>query len=180
MAIRQQRPRGKLPLPKLDPSDQDPNLDIRHVTDKYPKTKESPWLVERLVKFIAKRREYILFLQQHQKRLEAPDDYRADAQSLFDHREAPSTIATTYEDPAAAQPDMSSQPTEGARIRRASSVWSKATTLATRPGADGDEELYFPELSNLVFKGVQLQYDEPFVCPFCQTAQNVGNYSEWS
>ena len=181
MAIRERRPRGKLPVPKPDSSDADLYLptDRNHITDKYPKTKQSPWLVERLVKSLAKRRDYIRDRQRHMKELKSPVNHEGDNQSVTDRRKASSTIATTFVDPAVAPPPPP-ELLEGARVRRLSMAWTKVTTLATRPGADGDDEFYVPDLSNLIFNGVQLQYDEMFECPFCRGIIEIGKYVDWS
>lgn len=149
--------------------------------DKYPKTKQSPWLVERLVRSFANRREYILDRQRHMKGLKSPVNHEVDNQSVTnrDREKSPSTVATTFEDPAAA-PSPPPEPLKGPRVRRLSMAWSTVTTLATRPGADGDDEFYVPDLSNLIFNGVQLQYGEIFECPFCRVIIEKGNYVDWS
>ncbi|KAH6716453.1 hypothetical protein BKA61DRAFT_343041 [Leptodontidium sp. MPI-SDFR-AT-0119] len=158
MAIRERRPQGKLPARKPVSADADLYLprDRNHITDKYPKTKHSPWLVERLVNSIAKRRAYILDRQRHMEGLKIPVNYERDSQSVIDRERALSTIATTFEDPAVAPPPPPEH-LEGHKVRRSSMAWSTVTTLATRPGPHGDEEFYVPDLSNLVFNGVQLQ-----------------------
>ena len=181
MVIRERRPRGKLPALKPDSSDADTYLQIdqNHITDKYPKTKQFPWLVERLVNSLAKRRDYIRDRQRHMKGLKSPVNLEEDNQSVVDREKAPSTIATTFVDPAIAPlppPVLVEEP----RVRPLSIAWSTVTTLATRPGADGDDEFYVPDLSDLVFNGVQLQYNELVECPFCRGIVEMRNYADWS
>ena len=51
--------------------DFDPSLDINHVGDKYPSARRGePWLMERLGTAITRRRQYLIYRREHQKRLE--------------------------------------------------------------------------------------------------------------
>jgi len=62
MVISQNRPKGKIALPDAF-LQQDPTLDIVHVLDRFSKTKETPWLADRLGRCIhvgPARKSYLL------------------------------------------------------------------------------------------------------------------------
>lgn len=59
MLIRQQKPRGRLPMPDGSLR-HDPDQDIRHIKDKFRKTKDTPWLAERLGRFISERQDFYI------------------------------------------------------------------------------------------------------------------------
>jgi len=44
-------------------------FDIRHVSDKYPKLRTKPWLLERLGKAITQRRQFLRYCRNHQHRI---------------------------------------------------------------------------------------------------------------
>ena len=98
MLIRQQQPRGRLPPPETLPK-RDPSFDIRHVRDKVSKTKHAPWLADRLGQYIAERRGYIQYRQEHQERVgELPKNDPEKASNVAEL--APSTIAISSENAA--------------------------------------------------------------------------------
>lgn len=173
MLIRQQRPRGRLPVPDTLPR-QDPSLDIRHVKDKFTKTKDSPWLAERLGKSITERRDFILYRQAHQHRMRG--SHEDSTEGAFNVSEpAPSTVATSYKN----VPEISLNPVDELESFSRLSTRTGETSFATALSGDEGDELRIPELTRLVFNKVQLQYNEEFECPFCRTIQIVSTYPGW-
>lgn len=94
MVIRYNRPKGRDVLPE-SMERHDPELDVRHVLDKYPKVHSELWLAERLGRFIAGRRDLLRYRQEHRQRLTTSnlaEDPVPDGSIPIDP-----TIATTYE-----------------------------------------------------------------------------------
>lgn len=175
--IRQQRPRGKLPLPDALPR-QDPALDIRHVRDKFPKVQASAWLAERLGKAIAERRDYMSYRQAHQRhQVQLHDDGNVDEPVGSLHL-APSSKATTYEvtDPKPDTPaDVETSDEAEGSLRTA------MTSLMTTSDSNenGDAKLRVRDLNLLVFNDVALDYGQLIECPYCRTIQRLENYAAW-
>lgn len=168
MLIRQQRPRGRLGIPNNIPR-RDPFLDIRHVTDKFEKAKELPWLAERLGKAISERRNYILYRQAHQAPLATSSADRPDMLQNADQK-APSSFATTFE-PVAFDNDVET-------LENADRLSTKTgvTSFLTIHRDSSNDELEVPELTRLILYKVPLDYNEEFECPFCRTIQIMSNF----
>ena len=168
MLIRRDRPKGRVPI-ELSASEPEPDLDIRHVRDKFPKVKASTWLAERLGRAIAQRRHFITYRQSHHQRLTGEDD---DPIGVTDDA-TPSTLATTYK-----SADDSDGPTIDLNLSRLS-ITTGATSFLTAIDENGNEQLEVPRLTRLVLNGIQLQLDEHFECPFCRTIQFCSTEIEW-
>ncbi|KAH8892431.1 hypothetical protein GQ53DRAFT_718810 [Thozetella sp. PMI_491] len=185
MAIRRQRPGGRLP-PSSELIRQDPDQDIQYVKDVYPKVKQSPWLSERLGKAIAWRKDYFRYRQEHMHRLGGSiseskrpvnDTYISATNDTSDNTNRdPSTIATTYQTESQTS---ASRTEESSEEDAPASVRTRATSFLTKKGKDDIGELTVPKLTSLEFKGVRLGFTHPFLCPFCMTVQNFEKESDW-
>lgn len=164
--IRRRRPKGRLPPPdSFTPQETSP--DITYVSDKFPKSRTSPWLVRRIGNSITKRRQTLQYRQNHRQRLAVLS--KGTGLGLDSASE---TVATTFQEQSV---DFGA-PQE--QIRDRQSVFTSATSLVSGHGDDGVAR-HVPELSNMSLDGVQLQYGSPFECPYCRTIQNCENRSEW-
>ncbi|KAH7232666.1 hypothetical protein B0J15DRAFT_409016, partial [Fusarium solani] len=161
--IRRRRPRGRLPKPDgfvlLENSP-----DIKHVEDKFPKVRRTPWLAQRLGNAISQRRQMIQYRQSHRDRLAAvtPENNAEAAPSQISE-----TVATTYEERAQSEAG-------GPRDRR--SMFTSATSFISSYGNDLGRRI--PDLPDMVLEDVQLGYGEPIECPYCRTIQVLANRAE--
>ena len=163
MLIRRHRPTGRFPEASgLQSHGYDAALDIRHVKDKFPKLNGSLWLAERLGRAITERRAFISYRQSHRQRL--ADQGESDDQTA-------STIATSY--------DVGQERDYDGREQSQPSLMTGATSFMTTFGSDEDGELRIPELTQMVFHGIKLDYNTRFECPFCRTIQMVSSKTEW-
>ncbi|KAM0425998.1 hypothetical protein ACHAPT_008627 [Fusarium lateritium] len=99
--IRRRRPKGRLPKPDgFVPFETSP--DIKHVEDKFPKVRHTPWLAKRLGNAITQRRQIIQYRQSHRDRLAtvAPEESVETATSM---KRPSGTVATTYEEATQAE-----------------------------------------------------------------------------
>jgi hypothetical protein len=168
--IRRQRPRGRLPtLDSFTPLENSP--DISNVIDKFPKVKSSPWLARRLGNEVTRRREHIRYRQFHRESL---------AREQLAHRDirdtttvADTVTATTFQeaDHSGVVP-QTQQDVPSGRL----SVLTSATSFLSLEENMGRR---IPDLSDMTLDGVQLEYGEPFECPYCRTIQEAKNRSEW-
>jgi hypothetical protein len=153
----------------------DPKLDINHVGDKYPVARSGePWLMERLGTAITRRRQYLLYRREHQKRLEEVHQVSKDV----DGRTVWSgTKASTFV-PDNRLGDPASQ----------SSIPDDPIILSSRPqteytdssrGKDAGSDLLRTPLLPKGLNGVRVEYGEHFECPYCWRPQNVQNKHEW-
>jgi hypothetical protein len=170
MVVRQSRPRGRIVLPE-SLLRQDPTFDVRHVLDKFEKTKKAQWLAERLERSITERRDIIRYRQEHRQRLAA--SHASEDPVPEEVGTIPSTIATTYEQAVIEKSTSIEEQSLTAILSR-----SVATSFATILG-DGSDELRIPDLELLRFNSRPLKYDEPFECPFRRTIQEPNTYEHW-
>ncbi|KAF4448823.1 ankyrin repeat protein [Fusarium austroafricanum] len=163
--LRRMKPKGRLPmLADFVPSETSP--DIKHVEDKFPKTKRSPWLAQRLGNAITKRRLILQYRQNHHQKLAkvaAPLKGDVDAGS-----KAQSTLATTYKEGT-----KETTTKEEARY----SIFTSATSFVSSYGEDIGRQI--PDLPDMVLDAVQLGYGEPIECPYCRTIQEVADRNQW-
>jgi len=166
MLVRRHRPRGRhsgdIGLGDDDTPPGDP-LDTRHVCDLFPQVKGKPWLAARLGKAMSVRRDYLQSRQTHRKSLAKPtrgDSVAADT----------GTIATTFVDDKDGQHKSK---------EKACSVFTAATSFQSVGDNGQVVGQAVPDLSDMSLDGVQLNYGDPFECPYCRTIQQVSNRAEW-
>lgn len=167
MLIRRHRPKGCLPaLVNFTPFERSP--DICHVMDKFPKTKQSPWLAKRLGNATTQRRQLIHYWQVHRKRLgkrkeeEVLTPDAANSDSVVDSL-ASSTTALTFQKLYSERPRA---------------VLTSATIFLSF-GENEDHGRRIPDLSDMVLDGVQLAYGREFECPYCRTIQGAASRLGW-
>ncbi|KAJ4129842.1 hypothetical protein NW768_006812 [Fusarium equiseti] len=167
MLIRRQRPKGR--LPELEELALESSPDISYLTDKFPKAKANLWLARRLGNNVTRQRRLIQYRQLHRESLAKRDIKRSGA------ADTATIVATTFqEENNSSETQHTPQDTDSSRI----SVSTSATSFLSLEDSTTTGRS-IPDLSDMVLDGVQLQYGEPFECPYCRTIQNVMNRYEW-
>ncbi|KAF5716303.1 hypothetical protein FMUND_6421 [Fusarium mundagurra] len=168
MLIRRQRPRGR--LPELEELVLESSPDISYLTDKFPKAKSNLWLARRLGNNITGQRRLIQYRQHHRESLA-----KRDVKGL-DSADTATIVATTFhEGDKSSGTHQTSQDADSSRM----SIFTSATSfLSLEDGTTTGRSI--PDLSDMTLDGVQLDYGEPFECPYCRTIQNVMNRYEWN
>lgn len=167
MLIRRQRPRGR--LPELEGIALESSPDISYLTDKYPKAKSNIWLARRMGNNITLQRRHIQYRQHHRESL-AKRDVRRSA-----HVDTTTIVATTFQEEDSPSGTQQTPPDED---RSLISVFTSTTSfLSLEDGTTMGR--FIPHLSDMVLDGIQLEYGEPFECPYCRTIQNVTNRYQW-
>ncbi|EKJ76919.1 hypothetical protein NXS19_011110 [Fusarium pseudograminearum] len=164
--IRKQQPRGR--LLNLDDFTLESSQDITYVADRFPKAKSNLWLARRLGNNISKQRKIIQYRQEHRASLAKESEQSGVGDTA-------TVVATTYHE--IDNLESSDQVPKGV-----SSSGMSAFTSATSFQSLRDEEGMgrpIPDLSDMTLDGVQLQYGEPFECPYCRTIQVAANRYEW-
>ncbi|VTO85334.1 unnamed protein product [Fusarium graminearum] len=164
--IRKQQPRGR--LLNLDDFTLESSQDITYVADRFPKAKSNLWLARRLGNNISKQRKIIQYRQEHRASLAKESEQPGVGDTA-------TVVATTYHE--IDNLELSDQVPKGV-----SSSGMSAFTSATSFQSLGDEEGMgrpIPDLSDMTLDGVQLEYGEPFECPYCRTIQVAANRYEW-
>jgi hypothetical protein len=153
----------------------DPRLDVNHVGDKYPAAKKhDAWFVERLGTAITRRRQYLLYRREHQKRLEEVHNLSkdGDGKTVWSGTKASTFLpdnrlgGTTPTEPIPNDPIIaSSRPrTEYADSSR---------------GKDGSADLLRTPLLPKGVDGVRASYGKHFECRYCWRPQTIQNKNEW-
>lgn len=165
--IRRQRPRGR--VPEIEGLALESSPDISYLTDKFPKARSNMWLARRLGNNITRQRRFIQYRQHHRESL-AKRDVKGP-----DPTDAATIVATTFQEEG--NPSATNQTPQDADNSRMSVFTSATSFLSLEDGITTARSI--PDLSDMVLDGVQLEYGEPFECPYCRTIQNVGNRYEW-
>ena len=127
------------------------------------------WLARRLGNNITRQRRFIQYRQHHRESL-AKRDVKGP-----DPTDAATIVATTFQEEG--NPSATNQTPQDADNSRMSVFTSATSFLSLEDGITTARSI--PDLSDMVLDGVQLEYGEPFECPYCRTIQNVGNRYEW-
>lgn len=138
------------------------------MADRFPKAKSNLWLARRLGNNISKQRKIIQYRQEHRASLAKESEQPGVGDTA-------TVVATTYHE--IDNLELSDQVPKGV-----SSSGMSAFTSATSFQSLGDEEGMgrpIPDLSDMTLDGVQLEYGEPFECPYCRTIQVAANRYEW-
>lgn len=161
MLLRRYRPRGRVRPLSVDFQLETASPDITNVGDKFPKAKDKPWLLQRLGNAVTLRRLRIQYRQEHHNSLsQEPTD--ADGEE-----DTATSKATTFIE--------SESPPEASY---ASSAFSAATSLLSCYNSEHGGG-HIPELTRLTYKGIKLEYNKSFECPYCCTIQKVADEWEW-
>ncbi|KAM0387708.1 hypothetical protein ACHAQC_010354 [Fusarium culmorum] len=164
--IRKQQPRGR--LLNLDDFTLESSQDITYVADRFPKAKSNLWLARRLGNNISKQRKVIQYRQEHRASLAKESEQPGVGDTA-------TVVATTYH-------EMDNVESLNQVPKGVTGSGMSAFTSATSFQSLGDEEGIgrpIPDLSDMTLDGVQLQYGEPFECPYCRTIQVAANRYEW-
>lgn len=155
----------------------DPRWDIGHVMEKYGKSKYSePWLIERMGKAITLRRQYLKYREEHHGKLSRDWD------NLVRHTKgkAKDTITITHSAPLTkATTFYENIPPMQEAILEFKTTESQTSYEPTQFGEKAANTLPVPAHPEEAFDGVEFEYGEPFLCPFCYTEQQVKNRNDW-
>lgn len=178
--IRRQRPKGRLPaLDDYHPADQSP--DISNVIDKFPKSRQLPWLAKRLGNATTQRRQLIQYRQLHRERLAKQNrqvatlDIGGDDSTTISGTVVASTFATTFEE---GDFGYSEEQLGSETMKNRISVLTSATSFLS-VGENESMGRRIPSLSDMILDGVQLDYGREFECPYCRTIHIVFDRFEW-
>ena len=178
-------------LATLDPIDD--RYDQNHVWEKYPCARSLPWLIERVGKANAKRRQYFLYREKHREKLSqgVTEDARPIADKIPESKSVknipshnvdvefhsqpsgqrsretfPSTAATTLILKANSNVDLS-------LIEVESDAGQSMTSFATSVGEGSDQNVQFPPQPEASMN------EREFECPYCWTIVTVRNWQGW-
>ena len=178
-------------LAALDPIDD--RYDQNHVWEKYPHTRSLPWLIERIGKANAKRRQYFTYREKHREKLSqnVTEDARPranrilESKSLRDSRSHnvdvelhsqpsgqrsretfPSTAATTLILKASGHVDLNMTEVDSENEQ-------SMTSIATSVEEGSDRNVQFPPQPEASLNGRE------FECPYCWTIVAVRNWQAW-
>jgi hypothetical protein len=174
MLLRRVRPRGRVrPLDAFQ-SSTNSHRDIVTVIDKFPKLKQTPWLAERLGRATDQRRQFFSYRQQHRAKLGNVSKRSENLSGEDSATVGPvTTVATTFE-----EHDEGPSDPRDARLDRLSVV-TAGTSFVSDFDEAGQMGRHIPELSDMTLDGVQLEYNEPFECPYCRTIQTCTSRLMW-
>ncbi len=178
--MRKHRPMGRVP-PINHSTYLDSSPDITYIMDKFPKTKSKSWLAIRAGNAISQRRDSIRYRQTHRKSLAKPPQHHlpvgfspGDTSTLRD-----TVVATTFQESTPDKPlDRMHVDEQLDETRSNLSAFTSGTSFLTQD-EDAAVERRIPDLSEMILDGVQLQYGNPFECPYCRTIQATKNRQEW-
>ncbi|RYP78484.1 hypothetical protein DL771_000437 [Monosporascus sp. 5C6A] len=147
--------------------------------DKFPKAKQKPWLVRRLGNATARRRRDIQYRQTHRTALAKQQDEQAtmsdDSHTVTTGLSTNvTTVATTFEEQPRDLPEF-----ELPQAVNRLSVMTSATSFVSNFEEEANMGRRVPDLSNMILDGVQLEYGQPFECPYCRTIQMAAYRLEW-
>ncbi|RGP58884.1 ankyrin repeat protein [Fusarium sporotrichioides] len=165
--IRKHQPRGR--LLDLDDFTLESSQDITYVADKFPKAKSDLWLARRLGNNISKQRKVIQYRQEHRASLAKESVHQSGA------GDTATVVATTYQERDSLE--ASNQVPKGVSSSRMSAFTSATSFQSLEDGEGAGRSI--PDLSDITLDGVQLQYGEPFECPYCRTIQIAENRQQW-
>ncbi|CAG9987039.1 unnamed protein product [Clonostachys byssicola] len=176
MLLRRDRPRGRTHPHGTECPFSNPDPDIIHIKDKFPKLRETPWLADRLGTWITKRRDYIRYRQTHRRKLaKAREVLGPDSQSVLISGQA-TTKATSFHEAGTATEEPCGEDIQDATTR---SLVSAATSFATTAMSVFGSGRRIPDLADMSLDGVQLQYGSHIECPYCRTIQQFKDRTEW-
>jgi hypothetical protein len=155
--------------------DWDPYADIGHVKEKHAFAKGSTdWLLTRLGKAIARRRQFLKYRFEHSEKMAGGWD---EAEKTQKEDETPEkTIASTKATTFIANHTVYQREGSDAAGSFGSQTSYDQTVLGDEAVAS---KLAVPPPPTLAFPQVPFQYGEPFNCPYCHTEQNVMNKAAW-
>lgn len=155
--------------------DMDPWIDINHVSDRYPKSKDGNlWLKNRLGTAITRRRQYLLYRKEHQEIMEAGSaksigmdgktiKSRGDATTYFSMDQAREIFEASENKPVIT--------IENEDLR---TVYADSTF-----GKDGASDLLRTPLLPKNTDGRRVEYGEHFECPYCRRIIVVSDKQHW-
>lgn len=145
--------------------------DIEHVRHKFPKLEEKQWLIQRLGEISAHRRTFLMYAQDHERRLGSSKDELDGNKSIASKPTEASTRATTLA-PAKINSSIL-QRLEDYDGDDALSTTS-ATTYNTVAGNDNDADtLSVVPLSSICLQG------KPGICPYCRGMVHFKREKAW-
>lgn len=145
------------------------NMDIVYIRDKYPEATAQAWLIERLGKAITRRRQFLLYRKEHQKRLQEIHTLKhdADGKTMFSgtkasthHPNSERQVVKLIDDTYADEADINTRP-----------VTEYANSSIGKDGAT--KKLRTPSLPPNV------QWGETFECPYCHRLKVVADKKQW-
>jgi hypothetical protein len=153
----------------------DPKPDIIHVSDKYPVARSGEvWLMEHLGTAITRRRQYLRYRKEHQKKMEQLHEMKTDAErkTVWSGEKAstylPIQNLSDYRTPLPTEQG----PKEVSQIARTEYADS-------RIGKDGSSRMLRTPLLPRNDHQIRVKYGDYFECPYCWRVQKVHNKNEW-
>lgn len=155
-----------------------PEIDIRHIGDRFTKTREQPWLQDRLGRAIVQRRQYLKYSQRHHDRIShEPSNQQQD---LAGEVEGAKTVLQSQSLPTTSVPDGTLAQTDASTYKmemidpvqiqsldledtdeNGGNAWEGKSLVSSKAEKAGDETLRVISLNDLSEDG------EPFECPYC-------------
>lgn len=149
--------------------------DSVHVRDKYPEATAETWLIDRLGLAITRRRQFLLYRNNHQKRLEEIHNLKRglDGKTMWSGTKASThfPVSEEWETSAFEDGHTASNSEYHARPMTEYADSSRGTDGATN-------KLRTPRLP-LNNNGIRVQYGEMFECPYCHRLQVVADKAHW-
>lgn len=180
MLIRRLRPRGKFRQLTSFQSSITAQRDIVTIIDKFPKTKETLWLADRLGRATDQRRQFFTYRQQHRSQLGNVSKRKGTLESDDSITlGAATTVATTFDEGNDSNASQSRLFEPGDLQLDRGSLITSATSFVSDFDDSGHMGRRIPELSDMTLDGVQLDYNEPIECPYCRTIQTFTNRQTW-
>ena len=177
-------------LATLDPIDD--KYDQNHIWEKYPCVRKSPWLIERIGKANAKRRQYFLYREKHREKLS--QGVIGDTKPTHD-RDLPKSVRgtpthnveTEFHSQPSGQRSRETLPSTAATtliLKTNSNIdlnvnegdsdnGQSMTSFATSVGEGSDNVVHFPPQPDASINGKE------FECPYCWTIVSVKNWQAW-
>lgn len=153
--------------------------DIGHVREKYGRAQQSQlWLLERLGRAITRRRQFLKYrTDHHEKTSRVPEDVgvrEIDLQSRLDK-----TLGSTHATTLLAKPELQND-----QFELISNVaLSEDSQTSYDPTTFGHDDIVtkrsVPPPPKDAFPGIEFEYGEPFMCPYCFTEQIVKHRTDW-
>lgn len=157
----------------------DPSPYIGHVREKYGSAKcSNDWLVERLGKAIARRRQFLTYREEHHGKL------TGDWGELLDEVAEEKGPGKTKPAKTIASTQATTFIMDGKRTKDGSDFGGSFGSQTSYEATEYDTErlptkLTVPAPPKWAFPDVVFKYGEPFQCHFCFTEQEVKNKAEW-
>ncbi|KAH9207935.1 hypothetical protein DL95DRAFT_527644 [Leptodontidium sp. 2 PMI_412] len=155
--------------------------DIGHVTAKHGHAKYSkPWLLKRLGEAITLRRKYLMYREEHNRKIQTRNEGLAEQATRDGHTVAPTATHTLPSTIATRMANAAQEAMEKVDITVADETARSQTSYEPTMYEGGEStRLTVPKPPEMAFEGVPFEYGKPFMCPYCFTEQNCRDRTVW-